>query len=150
MLREAVGGSASAPTYFDPMTYIDQYGTKERLIDGGVIANNPALYAYFVAKRLKHKEDIRVISLGTAGKPFQPIESAEEINLASYLTSVDDFMMRIDIRSAHFSLDWCDELTDYLRLNTISYAKMDDVSPENIQTLVEDGEKLWEEEKANV
>ena len=44
--RVAVGASAAAPTYFDPMAYDDMYGTPERLIDGGVIANNPALYSY--------------------------------------------------------------------------------------------------------
>lgn len=46
---QAVAASSSAPVYFDPRRDIDGYGFVENLIDGGVICNNPSLYAYMMA-----------------------------------------------------------------------------------------------------
>ena len=48
--NEATGASSAAPTFFDPKTHIDGYGFSELLIDGGVICNDPAMYAYQMAK----------------------------------------------------------------------------------------------------
>ena len=45
----ATGASSAAPTFFDPQHYQNQYGLDEYLIDGGIICNNPALYAYQMA-----------------------------------------------------------------------------------------------------
>ena len=57
--------SSSAPIYFDPTTYTNQYNYKEYLIDGGLIANDPSLYAFFTANMLKGHKKIRILSLGT-------------------------------------------------------------------------------------
>lgn len=62
---QAVAASSSAPIYFDPRSDIDGYGFKENLIDGGVICNNPSLYAYMMASYLKNKRNLRLLSLGT-------------------------------------------------------------------------------------
>lgn len=98
MIRVAVGGSAAAPTYFDPMTYIDHYNITERLIDGGVIANNPSNYAYNIA-RLKGKSDIRLLSIGTGEKEYKGIDHVEALNKVAYALRVDDFMMVMDIEA---------------------------------------------------
>ena len=60
-----MGGSGAAPIYFDPNVYIDSYGIQEIVIDGGIICNNPELYAYLMAKYLKGKKKVRIIALGT-------------------------------------------------------------------------------------
>ena len=65
MLRIAVGGSSSAPTYFDPEPYINKFNITAQLVDGGVICNNPAYYAFEIAKSFYNKTDIRILSLGT-------------------------------------------------------------------------------------
>jgi patatin-like phospholipase/acyl hydrolase len=52
-LREAVGASSAAPIYFDPLSISNGFGVEERLIDGGIICNNPALYAFLLANQLK-------------------------------------------------------------------------------------------------
>jgi len=39
-------------------------------IDGGIIGNNPAFYAYEMAKNFYKASDIRVLSLGTGEKPY--------------------------------------------------------------------------------
>jgi patatin-like phospholipase/acyl hydrolase len=53
---EATGASSAAPTYFDPKFLVSGYGNEEVQIDGGVICNNPSLYAYQMAKYLHGNE----------------------------------------------------------------------------------------------
>jgi hypothetical protein len=45
--------------------YVDKYGFESRLIDGGVICNNPSFYAYIYAKYLRGLTNIKLVSLGT-------------------------------------------------------------------------------------
>ena len=45
-ISDATGASSAAPTFFDPKTLIDGYGLTELQIDGAIICNNPAMYAY--------------------------------------------------------------------------------------------------------
>jgi len=61
--------SGSAPIYFDPQSYTDGYNFNETLIDGGIICNNPAMYAYLHAENYLNKGYIRVLSLGTGLPP---------------------------------------------------------------------------------
>lgn len=62
----ATGGSSAAPIYFEPQKIFDQYGIQQLVIDGGIIGNNPALFAYLVATKLNKKgPKIRILSLGT-------------------------------------------------------------------------------------
>jgi len=63
-LRTAAGASSSAPIFFDPSTRIDGIGVTEYEIDGGIIANNPSLYAYQLSKIFNEKANIRILSLG--------------------------------------------------------------------------------------
>jgi patatin-like phospholipase/acyl hydrolase len=64
-IGNATGSSSAAPTFFNPHQVINGYGYKELQIDGGVICNNPALYAYEMARDLYGYKKIRVLSLGT-------------------------------------------------------------------------------------
>lgn len=66
----ATGASSAAPTFFDPKLQTNQYGFQELQIDGGIICNNPALYAYEIAKDLHKHKKIRILSLGTGENPF--------------------------------------------------------------------------------
>lgn len=45
--KDAAEGSASAPIYFDPKQYKNM-----TLVDGGIIANNPAFYSYLFSKHV--------------------------------------------------------------------------------------------------
>ena len=64
----ATGASSAAPTFFDPKVRLDGYGFKELQIDGGVICNNPAMYAYQMATDMYKEKKVRVMSIGTAEK----------------------------------------------------------------------------------
>lgn len=59
------GATSAAPTYFDPKLFKNGRGQQEVLVDGGIIANNPSMYAFFFASEFNKKENIRVISIGT-------------------------------------------------------------------------------------
>lgn len=69
---EAGRATSAAPTYFKPAYLYDrQEGTMQTLIDGGLIANNPALFAYVEAKRLyPNAKKFHILSLSTASSDF--------------------------------------------------------------------------------
>ena len=71
-INNATQASSAAPTFFDPTTNINKYGLVEYQIDGGIICNNPALYAYEMAVYLYNinKNDVTMISLGTGEKDY--------------------------------------------------------------------------------
>jgi uncharacterized protein len=72
LMRDAARATSAAPTYFSPLTINDTVlGEKVTLIDGGVVANNPVLYAYMEAKRLyPETKKFHVLSLSTASTPY--------------------------------------------------------------------------------
>lgn len=54
-IHDAVAASSSVPGGFDPKTYVNKFNITERLIDGMVMCNSPALYAYEIAANLRDK-----------------------------------------------------------------------------------------------
>lgn len=54
-IGNATGASSAAPTFFTPKLQKNNYHLKELQIDGGVIANNPSLYAYHIASTLNDR-----------------------------------------------------------------------------------------------
>lgn len=66
-MRQVALATSSAPTYFAPAVFGDLGGGPEHgYIDGGIIANNPALCAVTEARRLfPEANDVVVVSLGT-------------------------------------------------------------------------------------
>ena len=73
-IHQAAAASASAPLAFSPLIAKNKFNINEALIDGGIICNNPALYAYQIAYYLREKRNIRMISIGT-GVPTENIKS---------------------------------------------------------------------------
>lgn len=69
---EAARASSAAPTYFKPAYLYDRTQHRmQTLIDGGVVANNPSLYAYIEAKRLYPRaQSYHILSLSTASSDF--------------------------------------------------------------------------------
>jgi predicted acylesterase/phospholipase RssA len=72
-VRLAARATSAAPTYFSPVTINDPLERKPiTLIDGGVVANNPVLYAYREARRLyPDAKRFHVLSLSTANSPYR-------------------------------------------------------------------------------
>jgi patatin-like phospholipase/acyl hydrolase len=69
---EAARATSAAPTFFKPAYLYDrQEQVMQTLIDGGVVANNPSLYAYKEAKRLyPDAKKFHILSLSTASSDF--------------------------------------------------------------------------------
>ena len=61
-MADCAEASAAAPLYFDPKVIGNQ-----TLVDGGIIANEPALYAVLHAKYALNvdPDTIRMVSIGT-------------------------------------------------------------------------------------
>lgn len=54
-----------APFYFSPITYYDKaIGKKRTLIDGGLVAKNPSVFAYEESKKRNPNKDVFLLSLG--------------------------------------------------------------------------------------
>lgn len=72
LMREAARATSAAPTFFSPAILTDrQEGKRLSLIDGGVIANNPVLFAYLEAKKLyPDAKRFHVLSISTASNTF--------------------------------------------------------------------------------
>ena len=87
-IAEAAEASSAAPTYFDPKVI-----GKQVLIDGGMIANEPVLYAYLhsIYSLNKTADNIRVVSIGTGIKHPDPV-SPGDINAFTWLNSLQAFL----------------------------------------------------------
>ncbi|WP_169310058.1 patatin-like phospholipase family protein [Parasphaerochaeta coccoides] len=143
LMHEAATATSAAPTYFSPLTITNKSTRKRQtLIDGGVIANNPALYAYAEAKRLyPNARKYHILSLSTGSGRFifdasnsggmmswvDPIKGLPiyRIYASSQMTAVDDI--------APFIPD-----LEYVRIHKASKGesiKMDDIAPESLAAL---------------
>ena len=80
MMRDIAVATSAAPTYFPSY----RLGT-HAMIDGGIVANNPACAAYAHAKRLWPKEEILLVSImhrETLAQPLSPQETGRWGRLA--------------------------------------------------------------------
>ncbi len=155
LMRDAARATAAGPTYFEPYELVpgqtgDVHGT---LVDGGVIANSPAMCAY--AEMLKHVEDyvsqsaedeeaeILLVSLGTGrvnrGYHYQRVKNWGLLRWAQ--PAIDIFSEGM-LDTIHYQLEQL--LPDvngerfYYRFQTPlekENAPMDEASKENIASL---------------
>jgi len=64
-LRDVARATSAAPTYFPPALIQSVAGERGAMIDGAVVANNPAMCALAEAMRLWPRRDYMVVSVGT-------------------------------------------------------------------------------------
>lgn len=96
----AAGGSSAAPVFFEPQKSMDEYGIQQLVIDGGIIGNNPALFAYNIATKLNKKgPKIRILSLGTGMSEVIPIDT-ETFTRFDWLKMTGDMMIEVDVFSS--------------------------------------------------
>ena len=103
-----------------------------------------------MAHYLKGHQDIRIVSIGTGGKPFKGIESADELGKAAYAKKLDEFMMNMDIYTADNWLDWNFDDSSYIRLQCVSKIGMDKIDPVSIAGLKKNGDDLYAAEKVQL
>lgn len=146
-IGNATGASSAAPTFFTPKLQYNNYDLKELQIDGGVIANNPALYAYHIASTLNDHKKVRVLTIGTGNMHFSNMTAS--LDKTALFSRKAEFMINIDA----FSADWFlrnhykfveKEPWNYVRMQTESNIEMDDVRVSALDGLQKDGMDMWE------
>lgn len=81
-ISDASSASASIPGVWSPKEIKTKYKNNEMLIDGGIVANNPSLLAYILAKYIpndKSKDaNIRMLSLSCGEEKYDKITTPAE------------------------------------------------------------------------
>lgn len=107
-----------------------------------------------MAKILKQKKNIRVLSLGTGEKSFTPYESAADLTILAYVRKLGEFMMNMDAYASDYYLlnEFAEngQEANYLRMQTTSNVGMDKIDKANIDQLKLDGARLYEENKTKL
>lgn len=138
LCRDAARATSAAPTYFEPAV-IPVDGRSRSLIDGGVFINSPAVSGYAEALKLYPGDTIKMVSLGT-GEAVSPISGAQAAGWGSagwllpLLDCMFDGVSRVSDHQMRLFLS-----DDYYRFQTRltpASDKLDDVSPDNIRSLV--------------
>ena len=144
LMREVALATSAAPTYFSPLTLGDRV-----LVDGGIVANNPACLALAEARQLWPNDEFILVSLGTGtlAKAIQHEKAAQWglIRWASPLIdcifdgtakATEDFLFRTTDRELYWRFQYgLNETTETL----------DGVSKDAITGLIEIGESIIRE-----
>jgi len=98
-------------------------GTKEYLIDGGVIANNPSTYAEQVAAVNKNNLPVRLISLGTGAYETKPINATE---FSTFDWWKESGFMTTSISQKNTNVVSEFQADNYVRIQCVSDVALDD------------------------
>ncbi len=84
--------TSAAPTYFEPHCFTTNHHGRNIVytcVDGGMVANNPAMCAYIEAKKQWPDEKIIVVSIGTGTlKQNTPFEDIKDLNRIGWLPKI--------------------------------------------------------------
>ena len=148
LMREAARASSAAPMYFPPAEITERdSGTKHILIDGGVVANNPALIAYEEARKLyPDASEFRILSLSTCAPRyvFDPSDGPGGITgwanpiikvySGAQMSLVDEIMP--SIKGVEYARIWAPVLEKRI--------KLDATTDESVQTLLDAAERTYD------
>ena len=125
----AARATSAAPTFFSPIEY-----KGEVLVDGGVIANNPALYAYFEAKALYPEcEKFHILSISTGGA-YHTMRMDSTRGLMSWADQVSPMYSTAQKRTTDFVIEHIRDV-DYVRIDDPlpNPVKMDETNQASLQ-----------------
>jgi uncharacterized protein len=142
LMKKVARATAAAPTYFEPLKLERSDSVRDyyALVDGGVFANNPTLYAYTEAKRIyKDTNDFLVVSLGTGElAPRMPYEEARKWGWASWARPILNVVFDGISDAVHSQLQYLIPEDRYYRFQTelgVLGDEMDNAHPDNIKEL---------------
>jgi patatin-like phospholipase/acyl hydrolase len=148
--------TSAAPTYFAPAEVTAQGGETWVNVDGGLYANNPSIWAMAdVLAEGVPLDNILVASLATASKqskhPFL-LKDARGWGLLGWARPVIDIALTGGSDATEFTLAQLLGERNFRLLPTTPAANeaLDDVDAENIWRLVEQGERLIEDQGAAI
>ncbi len=130
---EVARATSAAPSYFQP------HGD---LIDGAMVANNPALCAFAEARRLWPEHELTILSLGCGEltRPLRPEKMKGLLSWAPHLVSgfLDGQSDAVDYQLLTLPVDYHRFQTRLERASD----DLDDVSPGQIAALIAEAEAL--------
>ena len=139
---DAGDATSAAPVYYPTAQVGDRF-----LIDGGIVANHPALHGYVEAKKLYPDNELVVLSVGTGlNKRSLKGEDSKKWGLIGWMRH-DLFGLMVESSMDH---ELAEELIgeDYLRINSPLRRvnrRLDDSSDSNIERIISMGESWWDE-----
>ncbi|WP_196888880.1 CBASS cGAMP-activated phospholipase [Aureivirga sp. CE67] len=154
-VKDVARATSAAPTYFETARVKNDINTPFPLIDGGLVANNPALVSYSEARSIdfpfvsKPKaEDMMIVSIGTgsSSKTYE-YKKAKDWGMVGWIKPIIDIMMAGSSQTVDHHLKQIfdtvegQESYDYHRLEpkiVLAEPDMDDASIKNMNKLKED------------
>lgn len=160
-ITDAVLASTAAPTYFPPSCLKFKKQCYNCLIDGGVVANNPALCALIEALKLPKCDgicDIMLLSVGNVNNPKSYYyEEVKQWGLIQWARPILDILMDGSEQTVDYQLKRLyksiNHPQDYYRMQWVVETEipgMDDVSNDAIEQFIGFGEKLAMREKYRI
>lgn len=152
-LRDVVLASTAAPTYFPPVNLPGNGSAQDCYIDGGVIANNPALCLLIESLKIPNHTDIcdtMLLSIGNVSNPtYYPYNKVKRWGYAGWAAPILNILLEGGEESASYEVEKifksCHIASQYMRieLQTKHYVPgMDCVSEKDLQILFAYGEEL--------
>lgn len=149
--------TSAAPTYFPPFRATSLAGSSWALVDGGLFANNPGIWAAIdLLARGRDLDDLFVVSLGTAGdssKRTIPLDEARGWGLINWVRPIIDIALSAGSDATEFGLTQLLGSRSYRftpdRPQPHSEA-LDDADPANIDLLEKQAELLIERRSADL
>lgn len=135
---DAARATSAAPTYFSPL----KRGSKV-LVDGGIIANNPSLFAYSEARKLwTDCRDLTIVSIGTAGHVHRMGHESTS-GILNWLDNIVPMYSTAQKRAVDSVLDMIPDVS-YIRIEDQLSEKinMDDTSYRALKIMTEHAEAL--------
>jgi|SRR5579864_861660 len=158
-LRDVARATSAAPTYFPPALITSMAGEQAALIDGGVVANNPAMCALAEAQRLWPGDQYLVVSIGTGQLERDiPYRDAKDWGLIEWARPILSVLMDGSCDTVDYELKRILGAT-YYRFDislgtagdpTAAYDDMDLTTPENLALLQGRAAKLIQDRAADL
>ena len=95
-IAEAVEASISFPGYFKPFV-----SNGEVLVDGSLIANNPAYYADCFARHLYDQKNIKTFSIGAGRPEVVPFGPQEQVSAFTWIQRLQSLILAAGMKTHH-------------------------------------------------
>jgi len=150
LVRDLARGTSAAPTYFECARIRSDSGSVHALVDGGLVANNPAMCGYAEARKVfeKSAQDMLLLSVGTGAhkKPYS-YYTAKDWGLVEWARPALDMFMSGVAETVDYQLaqifDAAARPQAYLRIQAqlaSEQADLDNTAPDNLEALLRAGE----------
>ena len=141
LISDILDASTAAPIYFPPV-YIEN----ELLVDGGVLANDPALVCMTAGLQLFPSSGFNLLSIGTSSSKQFKFE-AKNIKtmgiLNMYTSGLIEILMGINSNIANMAIKEVIGDDSFMRISSSMSGCMDDVSQDFLNNLVSTADSTW-------